>query len=49
MNQSELIYKIGLKIKALREGKNISQQDLAATCNFEKSNMETVVKCPSNA
>lgn len=30
---------IGKKIKLIRESKNIAQQDLAAKCNFEKSNM----------
>lgn len=29
---------IGKKIKLIRESKNIAQQDLAAKCNFEKSN-----------
>ena len=31
--------KIGKQIKKLRDLKGISQQDLAAKCNFEKSNM----------
>ncbi len=30
---------IGKRIKEIRESKNIAQQDLAAACNFEKSNM----------
>lgn len=30
---------IGQRIKELRISKNITQQDLAAACNFEKSNM----------
>ncbi len=30
---------IGKRIKELRESKNIPQQDLAAACDFEKSNM----------
>jgi len=30
---------IGQRIKKLREDKNIAQQDLAAACDFEKSNM----------
>jgi len=29
---------IGKRVKALRESKNIPQQELAAACNFEKSN-----------
>ena len=42
MKKNETLVKIGLKIKALREGKNIPQQDLAAACNFEKSNMSRI-------
>lgn len=30
---------VGKRIKELRAEKNMSQQDLAAKCNFEKSNM----------
>lgn len=30
---------IGKRIKSLREAKNIPQQELAALCNFEKSNL----------
>lgn len=30
---------IGERIKSIRESKKIAQQDLAAACNFEKSNM----------
>lgn len=38
----ELLVKIGNRIKSLREQKDISQQDLAAMCNFEKANMRRV-------
>ena len=31
--------KVGKRIQELRKEKNLSQQDLAAKCNFEKSNM----------
>ena len=37
--KQQLQYAIGKRIKQLREDKNIPQQDLAAACNFEKSNM----------
>jgi len=40
--KNEILYKIGLRIKELRIEKNISQQDLAAACNFEKSNMSRI-------
>ncbi|CAA0252583.1 Putative transcriptional regulator [Tenacibaculum maritimum] len=38
-DKDDLQRAIGKRIKALRESKNIAQQDLAAACNFEKSNM----------
>ena len=40
--QNTILCKIGLKIRELRLEKNISQQDLAAACNFEKSNMSRI-------
>lgn len=42
MNEQQLFIKIGDRIKVLRESKGISQQDLAARCNFEKSNMSRI-------
>lgn len=41
-NKEELLLIIGNRIKFLREQKNISQQDLAALCNFEKANMRRI-------
>jgi transcriptional regulator with XRE-family HTH domain len=41
-NFSEIFKKIGLKIKLLRIERKISQQDLAAACNFEKSNLARI-------
>lgn len=41
-NFSENFKKIGLKIKLLRIERKISQQDLAAACNFEKSNLARI-------
>ncbi len=38
-DKDDLQRAIGKRIKTLRESKNIAQQDLAAACNFEKSNM----------
>lgn len=40
--KEELLLIIGNRIKFLREQKNISQQDLAALCNFEKANMRRI-------
>ena len=42
MDESELSKSIGSRIRKLREEQNISQQDLAASCNFEKSNMARI-------
>jgi transcriptional regulator with XRE-family HTH domain len=42
MKISQLQQKIGNRIKILRESKEISQQDLAAICNFEKGNLSRI-------
>lgn len=42
MNEKEFLVKIGERIKTLREKRNMEQQDLAAACNFEKSNMSRI-------
>ena len=42
MNEPELSKSLGKRIRKLREEQNISQQDLAAQCNFEKSNMARI-------
>ena len=42
MKNIQLQQKIGEKIKQIREIKGITQQDLAAACNFEKSNMSRI-------
>ena len=39
MTKKTLQINVGKHIQKLREQKGISQQDLAAKCNFEKSNM----------
>lgn len=39
MQEQSIQVKVGNQIQKLRELKGISQQDLAAKCNFEKSNM----------
>ncbi|MDB0603072.1 helix-turn-helix transcriptional regulator [Tenacibaculum maritimum] len=48
-DKEELQRAIGKRIKALRESKNIAQQDLAAACNFEKSNMARLEAGNTNA
>ena len=42
MNESELLKSLGIRIRILREERKISQQNLAAMCNFEKSNMARI-------
>uniref|UniRef100_UPI003217AC0D helix-turn-helix domain-containing protein n=1 Tax=uncultured Draconibacterium sp. TaxID=1573823 RepID=UPI003217AC0D len=39
MNLDQLQNKIGERIRILRESKGITQQNLAAICNFEKANL----------
>lgn len=39
MPEDKLQIRIGKRIQEIRESKGISQQVLAAKCNFEKSNM----------
>lgn len=39
MSENSLQIIVGKNIKRIRESKGISQQELAAKCNFEKSNM----------
>lgn len=39
MRDETLQKKVGKRIQEIRVLKNISQQELAAKCNFEKSNM----------
>lgn len=37
-DKEQLQKEVGKRIRQLREERNISQQDLAGACNFEKSN-----------
>ena len=39
MSDTKIQVKVGIQIQKIRELKGLSQQDLAAKCNFEKSNM----------
>lgn len=39
MSKNSLQITVGKRIQKLRELQGLSQQDLAAKCNFEKSNM----------
>lgn len=48
MNKEELLTAIGKNIKKIREEKNISQAELAARCNYEKSNMSRIESGKTN-
>lgn len=47
-SMEEILYRIGRRIAQLRIERGISQQDLAARCNFEKSNMSRIEYGRSN-
>ena len=42
MDESQHYKKVGQNIRRIRESKNLSQQELADRCNFEKSNMSRI-------
>ena len=46
---NSLQIKVGKRIQEIRIEKNISQQDLAAKCNFDKSNMSRLEAGRANA
>jgi transcriptional regulator with XRE-family HTH domain len=46
---NSLQIEVGKRIQEIRIEKNISQQDLAAKCNFEKSNMSRLEAGRANA
>ena len=48
MKKEELLITIGHRIKALRESKNISLQDLCDLCDFEKPNLVRIEKGRTN-
>ena len=47
--EDSLQIKVGKRIQVIRIEKNLSQQDLAAKCNFEKSNMSRLEAGRANA
>ena len=42
MDNSKFLKALGGRIKALRSDQNISQQELAGVCDFEKANMSRI-------
>ena len=45
---NNLSAKIGTRIKILREAKNMTQQDLADLCNFDKADMSKIESGKAN-
>ncbi len=48
MDKQQVLREIGGKIREIRGEKGVTQQDLAAGCNFEKSNMSRIEAGRSN-
>ena len=48
MNKEALLKHIGSRIKEIRTANQVTQQELAALCDFEKSNMSRIEKGKSN-
>lgn len=48
MNESDLQIKIGERIKTLRMKRNMTQNDLAIACDFEKASMSRIESGQSN-
>lgn len=48
MNETALLYKLGERIKALRTSRDMTQNDLAIECNFEKARMSRIESGQSN-
>jgi transcriptional regulator with XRE-family HTH domain len=42
MDNSKFLTALGVRIKALRVEQNLSQQELAGLCDFEKANMSRI-------
>ena len=48
INKEDLLISIGKNIKKIRESKKINQAELAALCNYEKSNMSRIESGKTN-
>ncbi|HWB26441.1 MAG TPA: helix-turn-helix transcriptional regulator [Chitinophagaceae bacterium] len=42
MNELHLLVTVGANIRRIRTGRNLSQNDLAIMCNFEKASMSRI-------
>ncbi len=48
MDNEELTYKVGKKIKLLRENKKLSQEDLGSLSNLERNSIGLIERGKSN-
>jgi transcriptional regulator with XRE-family HTH domain len=48
MNDSQFLQEIGARIKKLRTEKNMSQNELAMLCDFEKASMSRIESGQTN-
>lgn len=48
MNHIELQKKLGAKIKAIRANRNMTQNELAVECDFEKASMSRIESGQTN-
>lgn len=48
MKDADLLVKLGDRIKEVRTQKNMSQNDLAMECNFEKASMSRIESGQAN-
>lgn len=48
MDKSDLLIRIGKNIRKIRESKKLNQAELAALCNYEKSNMSRIESGKTN-
>ena len=48
MKKADFLIKLGKRIKTLRTQKDMSQNDLAIECNFEKASMSRIESGKSN-
>jgi transcriptional regulator with XRE-family HTH domain len=49
MKESDLLIKMGKKIKAIRLSKNMTQNELAIACEFEKATMSRIESGQTNS
>lgn len=48
MKETELLTSLGARIRAIRSSKNMTQNDLAVECEFEKASMSRIESGKSN-